>query len=180
MVAQLKRAVESRDWLGALLCVDSGRRTELCIQLWNLIPDEDKPDVLADAISGGDFPFGCRTKLISILSELLEDGRRVFDGEAARKGFNDLPERVQIYRGTTEAEGTDYGVCWTLSLEKAEWFATKHGRFRNTGSAPVILSAIVDRDDICGLLLERNESEVLFFLIGKVNVKSKPASGFTN
>ena len=164
LAEQLRRAVAERDWMLARICVDSQDAVSLCKELWSIIPDADKPAALADAISTGDNPAREWAWLHKTLHQLHERGQRVFDGDTARAAYDALPECVAIYRGTVEAEGEDYGVCWTLSRDKAEWFATKHGRFRNTRSAPVILETNVLRDAICGLLLERNEREVLMWL----------------
>jgi hypothetical protein len=72
------------------------------------------------------------------------------------------PDHVTIYRGTVSAapDSGQYGISWTLNSHRARWFATDHGRFRNTESPPVLLSTIVARDSICGIILARNESEV--------------------
>lgn len=161
LVRQLRSAVEVKDWTGALLCVGSRERISLCVYLWPIIPDDDRACVLAEAISCGDEPRYERDNLCAMLSTLHDQNKRLFDCEAAKEAFNNLPTQVTIYRGTTEAEGDNYGVCWTLSRDKAVFFATKHYRFRNTKSPPVILSATIQRDDICGLLVERNEREVL-------------------
>ena len=160
-VGQLKSAVELGDWTGALLCVGSRERISLCVYLWPIIPDNDRACVLAEAISCGDAPRYERDNLCAMLSALHEQNKRLFDSKAAKEAFNNLPTQVTIYRGTTESEGENYGVCWTLSRDKAVFFATKHYRFRNTKSLPVILSATIKRDDICGLLVERNEREVV-------------------
>jgi hypothetical protein len=159
----LNECVCSADWIGALSLTSSENRISLCLDLIASqdIPMDVRAPMLADAISGGDNPLREREALQSALRGQRRAGYRVFDGDAARAAFSDLPGTVTIYRGTTQAEGRDYGVCWTLDREKALWFATEHGRFRNCTSSPVILSALINRDSICGLLFERQEREVL-------------------
>ena len=171
LLGRLKSSVELGDWTAALLCVGSGARISLCMDLWPIIPKSDRAQVLAEAISGGDEPRRERDMLCAVLGALHRQNRRIFDSDTAEESFKNLPSQVTIYRGTTESEGDNYGVCWTLSRDKAVWFATQHGRFRNTESPPVILSATVQRDDICGLLVERGEREVVICpsLIGAVD-----------
>jgi hypothetical protein len=159
----LKQRICARSWSKVLWLTDSENRISLCLDLIlsGLVPANGWPALLAEAISDGDFPARDRARLIFMLTVMLERGERVFDGDAAREAFSKLPERVVIYRGTVEAEGTRYGVCWTLDRDKARWFAMEHGRFRNRESPPVLLTATVARSAIAGLLIERSESEVL-------------------
>lgn len=165
------------DWQGALILTDSERRISLYIDMTiaELIPRENT-DALAYAISNGGVPLSERDMLIITLGRFLKEGRRVFDGDEARRAFEALPDQVTIYRGTAEAEADsrEYGVCWTIDRDKAEWFATKHGRFRNTASAPVVLSANVNRADVCGLLWDRGEKEVLVLPRSLVGVIAEP------
>jgi len=40
--------------------------------------------------------------------------------------FNNLPERITVYRGTTSVNSKDVrAFSWTLSLKKAEWYANR-------------------------------------------------------
>ena len=158
-----REAFTARDWCGALSRTSSENRISLCVDLViaKLIPEQDLPEVLAQAISSGDMLYQERNMLCAMLGQLHQKKRLVFDGEAARAAYDALPAQVTIYRGTTEAEGGGYGICWTLDRERAKWFATKHVRFRNLRSPPVVLSALVQREDICGLLFEREEQDVL-------------------
>ena len=44
--------------------------------------------------------------------------------------FQDLPERITVYRGTTSVNSKDLKVfSWTLSRERAEWYSR---RFEDT------------------------------------------------
>jgi hypothetical protein len=172
---QLKDAVAAGDWQRALIYTSSQHCISLCVALWSRIPKTERSDVLAAAISGGDLPSKEWKALCRMLAELLNEGRRCFDCDAAKSAYEALPTFVTIYRGTVEAEldGPRYGVCWTLSHEKAVWFATQHGRFRNTRSRPIVLRASVPRERLAGLLCDRDESEVLVVPehIGRVSVE---------
>src|SRR5690606_24117214 len=104
------------DWQGALCRTESQHRISLYMDmlLAKLIRPEDEADALAYAISCGDLPFIERDMLCAVLARLHADGRRVFDGDAARAAFEALPEHFIIHRRTVEAEGKQYAVCWTL------------------------------------------------------------------
>ncbi len=168
LLESLQESIDEHDIAGALGLVSSELRLSMCRALWSLVPKSEHAETLALAISSGDNPGREHFWLHETLCELLDQGRRIFDCDAARETFEALPETVTVYRGTvqaeveyTESEFEPFGICWTLSRETASWFATKHGRFRNRQSSPVIVSATVHRDEIYGLLTERNESEAL-------------------
>jgi hypothetical protein len=158
---RLRASVKRGDWRSASALVGSGARPGLLRHLWPRIPEFEKAAALADAISAGDAPNQERAFLLGAVRELSAAGVRVYDGDAAHAAFDALPENVTIYRGTVEAEGDNYGICWTLDRERAVFFAAEHGRFRRTDSPPVVLRAVVRRDDLSGVFLERDESEVL-------------------
>jgi hypothetical protein len=172
----LAEGVLAGKWDYALGLAESENRLPLCMALWKRIPATERAAVLAEAITGGDLPVRVWVPLNRALLELRDAGQLVFDGEAARSAYRELPETVTVYRGTVQAEVDEYafGVCWTLDRGRAVWFATKHGRFRNTRSPPVLLEAKVPKADVCGLLFDRNEREVL--VATATIYKSKPVA----
>ena len=157
----LTERIRAGHWLDALLLASSQNRIALAIDLLPAVPVLEQPTVMANAISDGDNPRLCRDALIYILRIFRTRKTLAFDCDAARDAFDKLPKTLTIYRGTTEAEGYLYGVCWTLDREKAIWFATKHMRFRNFDSPPVLLTATVRRRDVCGYMTDREEQEIL-------------------
>ncbi len=61
------------------------------------------------------------------------------------KVFNDLPNKFKVYRGITESDedfAYDEGLSWTLSEEKADWFAK---RFKHN-EKPRVLELEVYKD----------------------------------
>jgi hypothetical protein len=94
--------------------------------------------------------------------ELLTSTRlkeNLFMNAAERSAFSKLPEEIEVYRGTTEEEkeSSYLGFSWTLDKGRAAWFAT---RFQRQGG-PVLATAIVSKEDCVGLLLSRNEDEIV-------------------
>lgn len=165
LVEHLQRCIDRGDVPGTLLLVSSEYRLSMCRALWPVVPEAEQQTVLASAIISSDNPAREWVWLQDTLADLSARGQRVFDGDAAREAFADLPERITIYRGTVEAEhwSGDYGISWTLSRDKAVWFAT-HGRFRNHRSPAIILSATLRKHALAGLLADRDEPEVLVCL----------------
>ena len=156
--------VERRDWFGAMHLASSENVAAVAEHIWPQLETAERVEVLAEAISS-DLPSRHIDFLFRALDDVLSSGQRVFDSPAAADRFAHLPDRVTIYRGTVLAEEKDafssFGISWTLSRDVAIFFATKHHRFRNRESPPILLSATVWRDDIGGLLMERKEDEVI-------------------
>lgn len=163
MQADITSALRKGDWEQALMLSRSSSRPTVLKRLWPRLHLEQKPLAMEVAISIGDLLHRQRSFFIDALRELKTAGLRVYDGDAARVAYADLPERVRIFRGTVsqEADAGQYGVCWTLKSETARWFACQQERFRHHESQPAILTATVAREDICGLMFEREESEVV-------------------
>jgi hypothetical protein len=163
-----RQHVAARDFDGALLLVESEHRIPTLRSLWRRVPHAQRPAVLGAAISSGDWLRPHLSFLLGALRQIRRRGQRVFDGPDAEQRFAALPEFVTAYRGTVQAEadtGWQYGISWTLKRDKAVFFASQHVRFRVTDSLPVLLTATVRRDVIGGLLVDRDEDEVLLDLL---------------
>ena len=102
-----------------------------------------------------------RPWLCFVLAMMRDLDRRVFETDADRMAFDALPSRITIYRGTVQAERPKWGISWTLDRDHAIWFATTHGRFRNTQSPPIILQSEIHKLDATGFLTDHNEAEIL-------------------
>jgi len=80
------------------------------------------------------------------------------------KIYNSLPENITIYRGMTteELKSGDFGISWTLSRERAEFFAFKYGRNFSTENKPKVVHQLeVTKVEILAYFNERNEQEVI-------------------
>jgi len=169
-LTRFKAAVDARRWTTALVCAGPGHMLSLCLDLIRagLVPGRDLPAVIGVAVAHSDGDG----RLTELLVNLRARGQRIFDGDRRswEKTFASLPERLTIYRGVSEAErGPDYGVSWTLFRPRAI------ARIRELGTArPLLLIATVDKSDICGLLTERFESEVLALSADLKDVRRVP------
>ena len=75
-----------------------------------------------------------------------------------RKFFDELPDRVTLYRGCCidEAISGEYGISWTARRDVAEFFA-----FRYTTEQRAVFSTTISKENIRAVLTEREEAECL-------------------
>lgn len=66
--------------------------------------------------------------------------------------FKKIPNKIKLYRGVSSGRNP-YGLSWTASINKAEWFKN---RFKNGG---FILTLEVSKEDILAYLNTRGEDE---------------------
>jgi hypothetical protein len=91
--------------------------------------------------------------------ELLDcerDGKEHFMDKSDKESFNKLPDDLIIYRGFKDENGEN-GFSWTLSVEKAIWFADRFGNSDNS----YVASATVNKNNIIGYTDSRNEDEII-------------------
>ena len=71
--------------------------------------------------------------------------------------YNNLPDIVTVYRGVTSnnLDGVE-ALSWSLSPEKAEWFATRFSSIKGR-----VYSATIHKNDIFAYFGQRGEQEVI-------------------
>lgn len=92
------------------------------------------------------------------LQELMAkhlDCRPAFMTQAERRELGKMPEMLTIYRGASNLNPV--GWSWTLDESKAEWFARRWP----VGKEAFVLNAYCFKVDVIGLLLGRDESEIV-------------------
>lgn len=76
-----------------------------------------------------------------------------------RAVFDSLPDTVTVHRGCGDDSGAGVeGLSWTLSREKAEWFAR---RFTTDDSPGRVLTRTVPKSVIAAYLARRGEDEII-------------------
>ncbi len=157
----IKTAKEEKKWERVIWHHERPYRIEafLCLDEEFDISDKDFWSIMSEIMIDTEN----RWQHASIISELLDSrrGRRSLMDEDDRKVFDELPDEVTVYRGCQEVLETwphhnREGMSWTLSKEKAEWFAK---RFKREHS--LVLTGVCQKEDIIAVLLGRGEEEVL-------------------
>lgn len=75
------------------------------------------------------------------------------------KTKKDLPEAFFIYRGTKDE--FDKGISWTISKDRARWFADRYFTKKNINDG-IVLEKHVRRDEVVMFTNRRGESEVIY------------------
>lgn len=73
-----------------------------------------------------------------------------------RKELKNMSNEITIYRGIDDVMKKDKGISWTLSEEKANWFAN-----RFNPKNPKVLKKTIKKAKITCYLNDRNEKEVI-------------------
>ena len=84
----------------------------------------------------------------------MADKEYLLDEEES-KLLSELPNGVSIYRGV-RSEDYKYGMSWTLSLEKAKWFAARFDT-----DTQIVYKAVIQKQDILAYINERGEQEII-------------------
>lgn len=93
------------------------------------------------------------------------DFRTLLMSKTDLKFYNNLPDKLIIYRGMTneELESDDFGISWTLSRKVAEFFAFNYKRNHDTRHLPkVVFQLEVSKKLISAYFSDRKEEEVIF------------------
>ena len=150
--AAVHEAILAGDWNTVLILHERPYRVSVLTRVPRDTPDYW--DMVATWWCDTEFP----SHHLDVWIELLDhpDAHRMMDPDE-RAVFDSLPEVVTVYRGVG-AEGGEDGLSWTLSREKAEWFAQRFATDDDTGWVEertirkALITAYVDR---------RNEREVI-------------------
>jgi hypothetical protein len=147
-----------------LIMCSSFDRFQTFLKIKDELNDKDYWRILVDAYTGSDNLYHLNEE---VKEAFLEDRsqREYLMNKKELKVYNSLPEIITIYRGMTteELESGDFGVSWTLSRERADYFAFTYGRNFSTEGIPKVVHQLeVKKVEILAYFNERNEQEVIY------------------
>lgn len=87
-------------------------------------------------------------------------------GRLDKERLSELAEHVRVFRGTSD-KGDVKGLSWTLSEEKARWFANRFAK-----SNKYLVHGEVKKSDIDAVFLDRNEDEVVSSRVKVLRIQS--------
>jgi len=147
-----------------LIMSSSFDRFQTFLKIKDELNDIDYWRILADAYTGSDNLYYLKEEIKEAFLEGRSE-REYLMNKKELKVYNSLPENITIYRGMTteELESGDFGVSWTLSRERADYFAFTYGRNFSTEGIPKVVHQLeVKKVEILAYFNERNEQEVIY------------------
>lgn len=95
---------------------------------------------------------------LPLFKKVKEEDDVLLVSEEDKKRYESLPDRVVIYRGMREGENIKKKLSYTLSFDKAVFFADRHSNQLEKG---VVVSVVVNKCDILAVITQRDEDEVI-------------------
>lgn len=95
---------------------------------------------------------------LPLFKKVKEEDDVLLVSEEDKKRYESLPNRVVIYRGMREGENIKKKLSYTLSFDKAVFFADRHSNQLDKG---VVVSVVVNKCDILAVITQRDEDEVI-------------------
>ena len=102
-----------------------------------------------------EFPMLEKDLWLSMFTAEVKQKRKFMTG-SERRILQDLPETVDIYRGYDGSRQGTLGLSWTLSKDKAIWFAHRLG-----ADDPFLATATCKHDSILAYFHARGDQEII-------------------
>lgn len=147
-----------------LLMCSSYERFETFLSIKDKLDDKTYWRILSEAYIDSDNLFKFSKELKQSFS-VNRNFKMFLMNKADQKFYNELPNKVTIYRGMTQLELDSgiFGISWSLSKKIAEFFAYTYGRNHDTKHLKKVVHELnVSKDLICAYFSERQEDEVIF------------------
>jgi len=161
---ELDKAIEQQNWDKVFMLIEKPFRLNWLEENIDLIKDDKQYyDFLKDAYMLTEFPMNGFSNYRDLLDLFYarENSKLMLDKDELEL-LNSLPNEVKIWRGVKVDDVLDddnIGLSFTLNKDKAIWFAE---RFSQAGvSQAILIEAVVKRDDILSIFLNRDEEEVI-------------------
>ena len=132
------------------------------IDLYDLIPDEQKYDIFTDLYTRSEYGF--QMFPIEIIKDVFSKRKFSSDHNDRMKELDgilklDSSDKITVYRGENSGSSvSDDAFSWTLDRKTAKFFADRFNK-----GAGKISSKIIDPSEIVDYLPNRGESEVILF-----------------
>ena len=161
---ELDKAIEQQNWDKVFMLIEKPFRLNWLEENIDLIKDDKQYyNFLKDAYMMTEFPMNGFSNYHDLLDLFYarENSKLMLDKDELEL-LNSLPNEVKIWRGVKVDDVLDddnIGLSFTLNKDKAIWFAE---RFSQAGvSQAILIEAVVKRDDILSIFLNRDEEEVI-------------------
>ena len=152
---RIQTALKQKRWEPIIWMHERPYRLWAFSQFNKVMTPEQYWTILRSIWTDHEFPSVEKNLWLSMFEATNKSKRKLMTGEE-RRSLNRLPKVVDIYRGYDGKHGSPLGLSWTLSKDKAIWFADRFG-----GEEPIVASATCKQESIIALFKGRKEEEVI-------------------
>ena len=165
---EAEKARKNKDWTLWLMLHERPYRLDAFMSVCSQLQGKEYWKHLAWVWIGTEFPTVNKDVWLQLFTRKMANRRKMMSGKERRTLYNLPDEDIDIYRGYGDDEHAD-GISWTLSYEKADWFAKRW----NSENA-LIAEGVCKKKDIIAFLDKRGEQEII---IDPDNVDVRRAQG---
>jgi hypothetical protein len=152
---KIKQCYKSKNWSQFILLHERPYRLDAFLGICRDLSNKDYWSLLLSTWLDTEFPTINKEVWLQLFTRKTPGKRKVMSSKE-RRVLRDLPDKdIDIYRGYGDEQHKD-GISWTLSYEKASWFATRFYK-----EAPIVAEGICDKKDIIAYLNDREEEEIV-------------------
>lgn len=151
-----EQAEQEGDWFKYVFIHERPYQLQAFMNAADRMDDESYWSILADVYTQSENLHRNQMTVRQLLTA-KRPKREMFMTEEDRKVFRGLPENLTIYRGFCFNNAK--GWSWTLSKEKAEWFA--HRFAKEGGGVPRLATAKITKSDAIAYIDARGEREII-------------------
>jgi len=162
---QANKARKDKNWHDFIFLHERPYRLDAYMDVCKEMESTDYWKSLKEIWIDAEFPGVNQNVWLTLFMRKHPDRRKLMSGKE-RRVLNNLPEKeIDIYRGYCGEEYQE-GISWTLSYDKAVWFARRfagadiHDQIA-TDMEPLVAEAVCDKKDILAYLDDRKEQEIL-------------------
>ena len=152
---RIQKAIKTNDWNSIIWLHERPYRLWAFSQFSKAMKPEQYWKILKAIWMDSKFPMIEKDLWLSMFTAEVKQKRKLMDGPE-RRTLQSLPGTVDIYRGYNGSRQGTLGLSWTLSKDKAIWFAHRFGE-----DDPFIASATCKRDSILAYFHARGEQEII-------------------
>jgi hypothetical protein len=151
--AEVKIALKEKAWNRFVFLHERPYRLNAFLEIQDQLTDTQYWRLLADTWIDTENAWQNRAKWRKLFDSERPSSNYLMN-ETEDNAMRSLPEKVTIYRGSSF--NNEKGLSWTLSKEKAEFFAQRFAQRRGK-----VYEQEVSKDQILALFFGRGESEVI-------------------
>lgn len=152
----VKDAIKSKKWSSFIFLHERPYRLDAFIQIEQELRKKPKEywNVLGSIWVDSENIWQNIDEWRFLLKEGPEKDREYFMSKEDRAVFNELPQKLVVYRGYVPRQNKS-GFSYTLNPEKAEWFSKRFGK------PGKVLKREVNKEQVFAYKNDRNEQEII-------------------